>query len=269
MRARPLCAIAASLLLSAAVHADAIPPHIAAAVSDRDRPAEDRARDPLRKPAEVIAFAGLQPGDKVADLMPGKGYFTRIFCKAVGGSGRVYAVSLSYAGKAPAPNPPTACGNVDFLEIKPQMRPAPELWSSSDDPGGVYEYWSTTPAAERFTAPEPLDLIWTSENYHDLHNERLGNPDLLTVNQALFAALKPGGILIVEDHAAQAGSGARDTATLHRIDPEQAKREVLAAGFVYAGESPALRHADDPHTAKAHDLHDRTDRFLLKFRKPG
>jgi predicted methyltransferase len=91
---------------------------------------------------------------------------------------------------------------------------------------------------------------------------------MLLVNQGLLNALKPGGILIVEDHAAEKGSGARDTQTLHRIDPEQVKKEAVAAGFIFVGESKLLRHADDPHIAKAHDMHDKTDRFLLKFRRP-
>ncbi|MES1196364.1 MAG: methyltransferase, partial [Steroidobacter sp.] len=93
-------------------------------------------------------------------------------------------------------------------------------------------------------------------------------PDMLLVDQSLFAALKSGGILMIEDHAAAAGSGARDTDTLHRIDPEQVKKEVIAAGFIFVGESKLLYHKDDPHTARAHEMHDKTDRFLFKFRKP-
>lgn len=111
-------------------------------------------------------------------------------------------------------------------------------------------------------------MIWTSENYHDLHNKSFGSPNMMLVDQALLAALKPGGILMIEDHAAAAGSGARDTDTLHRIDPEQVKKEVIAAGFVFVGASTVLRGKEDPHTAKAHEMHDKTDRFLFKFRKP-
>jgi len=255
-----------------------IPDYIVAAVADAERPDADRERDVNRKPAEVIAFAGLKPGDKVADFMPGRGYFTKIFCKIVGDSGRVYAISLprlapagsaasSSSSSAPPPLAP-ACNNVTTIRLQGINRPAPELHSSSDDPGYVYEYWSSRPAAESFAAPEALDMIWTSENYHDLHNKGFGSPDMLLVNRALLAALKPGGILMVEDHAAAAKSGARDTDTLHRIDPEQVKKEVIAAGFEYIGESKVLRSNDDPHTAKAHEMHDKTDRFLLKFRRP-
>lgn len=268
--------IVAAAMLPQLVHAaEPIPVYISAAVAGPGRPDQDRQRDADRKPAEVIAFAGIKPGDKLADFMPGRGYFTRIFCKLVGDAGHVYAIAVPFKRSGPAPAAAAAeaavdqpCSNVTLSSLQPRMVPAPELWSSSDDPGGVYEYWASSPAAENFTAAEPLDLIWTSENYHDLHNPGFGSPNLLTVGRAWLAALKPGGILIVEDHAAEAGSGARDTETLHRIDPAEVRREMRAAGFEFVAESPLLHHADDPHTVKAHALHDRTDRFLLKFRKP-
>jgi predicted methyltransferase len=264
---------AAALLVAQAVGAGTTPAYISTAVADPGRPDTDRERDVGRKPAEVVAFAGIKPGDKVADFMPGNGYFTRIFCKIVGDSGHVYAITVprnAPAGSPPAAEPPAqACANVTATTLQVEKRSAPELWSSNDDPGVVYEYSSLIPAAENFAAPEPLDLIWTSENYHDLHNERFGAPNMRVVNKALLKALKPGGILMIEDHGAAPGSGARDTNTLHRIEAQQVKKEVIAAGFVFVGESKVLRNAHDPHTAKAHELHDKTDRFLLKFRKPG
>lgn len=266
----------AALLLMEASGAEPIPTHIAAAVADAARPDTDRQRDPDRKPADVIAFAGIKPGDRVADFMPGRGYFTRLLCKAVGSTGHVYAISVPRNRPAASATPmqPSqepaghACDNVTAIALQMQKRPAPELWSSSNDPGEVYEYWTYSQPAENFAAPEPLDVIWTSENYHDLHNAAFGAPNMYVVNLALFNALKPGGLLMVEDHVAAAGSGVSATETLHRIDPAQVKKEVLAAGFVLAGESDVLRNAGDPHTAKAHELHGRTDRFLLKFRKP-
>jgi predicted methyltransferase len=252
----------------------AIPTDISSAVADPSRPATDRERDADRKPAEVIAFAGLKRGDKVADFMPGRGYFTKIFCSVVGDLGHVYAISIPRATPSTAsstqvqPAAPDSCTNVTASVLRSRNFPAPELHSDSDDPGWVYEYYQPRLPAESFVAPEPLDMIWTSENYHDLHNPGFGSPNMQWVNTALLLALKPGGILIVEDHAAQSGAGARDTATLHRIDVEQVKKEVIDAGFLFVGESPLLRNADDPHTAKAHEMHDKTDRFLLKFRRP-
>ena len=286
--------IAAVLIINTAVAQPAteatVPAYILSAVSNTSRPQSDRDRDADRKPAEVINFAGIKPGDKVADLMPGGGYFTRIFCNLVGEQGHVYAVTVprkaspspsstqsSAASPIPAPvqsassssaSAASTCNNVIRITLKAISRPAPELHSDSDDPGWVYEYYQQTPAAENFSVPEPLDVIWTSENYHDLHNAGFGSPDLRQVNKALFSALKPGGVLIIEDHAAEPKSGARDTQTLHRIDPQWVKREVQSAGFVFVAESTALRHADDTHATKAHDMHDKTDRFLFKFRRP-
>jgi predicted methyltransferase len=194
------------MLVAQAVVAATIPAFISDAVADLERPDTDRDRDAARLPAEVLAFAGLKPGDKVADFIPGDGYFTRILCKAVGESGHVYAISV--ASDSTPESPPHPCSNVTASLLQASKRAAPELWSSSDDPGMVYEYWSFSPAAENFTTPEPLDLIWIAENYHDLHNEQFGAPNMAVVDRALLEALKPGGILMIEDHAAARGAGA-------------------------------------------------------------
>ena len=94
--------------------------------------------------------------------------------------------------------------------------------------------------------------------------------DITVFNQMVFEALKPGGIYFILDHATEPGAGTSETATLHRIDPETVKREVLAAGFVFVGSSNVLRQPGDPHTAKVFDpaIRGRTDQFILKFRKP-
>jgi predicted methyltransferase len=112
-------------------------------------------------------------------------------------------------------------------------------------------------------------VVWTSENYHDLHNAFFGKPDLKVFDRAVYDALKPGGVFIIEDHAAAAGSGARDTETLHRIDPELVKQEVTSVGFVFVVGSDVLHNPEDPHDAKVFELKGRSDKFLFKFRKPG
>lgn len=225
--------------------ADAVPAAISAAVADPARPDADRQRDVNRKPAESVAFAGLKPGDKIVDLLPGGGYFTRIFSKVVGPKGHVYALwpqgapdTRTAAAKAIAADP--AYGNVSELE-----QPLTAL-----------------------KIPEAADIVWTSQNYHDLHN--IQGLDLGAVNKAVFAALKPGGIYIVLDHAAEPGSGFRDTNTLHRIDPEAVKTEVEAAGFKLVARSDLLHNPADPHTAKVFDpaIRGKTDQFILKFQKP-
>ena len=92
------------------------------------------------------------------------------------------------------------------------------------------------------------DVVWTAQNYHDFHTPLFGPPDVAKVNKAVFEVLKPGGVYIVLDHAAEDGSGLRDVNTLHRIDPETVKSEVVAAGFVFDGESTVLRNRDDKRT---------------------
>jgi predicted methyltransferase len=271
--------IVAALWAHAAAAGD-VPAFISGALADPSRPAADLQRDPARKPAEVIAFSGIKPGDVVADFMPGNGYFARIFCKVVGDTGRVYAITVprTAPGNSPNASEPSvkpagdssvdACANVIAITLEGKNRSAPELWSSSDDPGMVYEYLSFSPAAENFATPEPLDAIWISGHYHDLHTKHFGAPNMQRVNRDLLKALKPGGILLIEDHAAARGAGTRDTDTLHRIEARQVKSEVIAAGFEFVAESKLLRNARDAHTASAHELLDETDRFLLKFRKP-
>jgi predicted methyltransferase len=118
------------------------------------------------------------------------------------------------------------------------------------------------------TASEPADVVFTAQNYHDVHN--VPNVDIAAFNKSVFDALKPGGLYIVLDHAAAAGSGSRETSTLHRIEPETTKSEVLAAGFVLAGQSKVLQNAQDAHTAPVFDasIRGKTDQFIFKFRKP-
>jgi predicted methyltransferase len=116
--------------------------------------------------------------------------------------------------------------------------------------------------------PEKLDMVWTSNNYHDVHNVK--DIDVGAFNKAIFDSLVPGGIYIVSDHAAEKGSGFAATSTLHRVDPEAVKAEVLAAGFEFVGSSDVIAMTTDDHTARVFEqgLHDKTDRFVLKFRKP-
>jgi predicted methyltransferase len=123
---------------------------------------------------------------------------------------------------------------------------------------------------ERFSAPEPLDLIWTSLNFHDLYDSFMGPANVPQVVVSLFNALKPGGVLVIVDHVAQPGSAVRDTERLHRIDPEAIIRTVSAAGFVLEAQSDLLRNAADNHELRVFDpaIRGHTDQVLLKFRKP-
>jgi predicted methyltransferase len=230
----------------------AVPAFLAAAIANPSRPAEDVARDADRKPAETLMFTGVAPGEQIAELLPGGGYFTRIMAKAVGANGHVYALVPARQPDDP-PNTPDFSARVKAIAADPA-------------------YANVSVVVEPFgqlKTPVPVDLVWTSQNYHDLHN--LPGLDLGVFNQMVFEALKPGGTYLILDHATEPGVGSSQTSTLHRIDPEIVKREVLAAGFVFAGESNLLRNPQDPHTAKVFDptIRGRTDQFILKFKKPA
>jgi predicted methyltransferase len=246
-------ALATSLTLGP-THAGAasVPDNIAAAVADGNRPEADTQRDANRKPGATLAFTGVKPGAQVAELLPGGGYFTRLFSKAVGPSGHVYALVPAPLAGAPADAP-------DF---------AARVKAIAADPN----YANVSVVVEPFSqlgVPAPVDLVWTSQNYHDLHN--FPGLDVGIFNKMVFDDLKPGGIFLILDHAAEAGSGGRDTKTLHRIDPQTVKQEVAAAGFVFVGSSDLLHQPGDSHTLKVFDpeVRGKTDQFILKFRKPA
>lgn len=244
------CAVTAlgSLPLQAA---EKIPGYITAAVADAGRPAEDKQRDADRKPAETVLFAGIKPGMTVVELIPSRGYFTRIFSKVVGPKGHVYALS--------PPRRPNAAADAPD--------PAAATTALASEPAYSNIVVQVAPVTT-IAVSEPADVVFTAQNYHDVHN--VPNVDIAAFNKSVFDALKPGGVFIVLDHAAAAGSGGRDTSTLHRIDPEAVKSEVLAAGFQFAGESKVLANAQDDHSAKVFDpaIRGKTDQFIFKFRKP-
>ena len=230
--------------------AEKVPAYISAAVADPGRPAEDKQDDLNRKPAETVQFAGIKPGEKVMELVPSRGYFTRIFSKVVGPKGHVYALS-------PPRRPNAAPDSPDPVAATTAIAADPAYSNVSVQVG---------PLATIVVA-EPVDVVFTSRNYHDVHN--VPNIDMAAFNKSIFNALKPGGIYIVLDHAAAPGSGGRDTSTLHRIDPETVKAEALAAGFVFAGQSKVLASPQDAHTAAVFDpsIRGKTDQFILKFVK--
>jgi predicted methyltransferase len=124
--------------------------------------------------------------------------------------------------------------------------------------------------AAKLTAPQPVDVVFTSQNYHDYPDKFMGPTDLKVLNAAVLAALKPGGVYIIVDHSAELGSGLRDTDTVHRIDETAVKQQVVAAGFEYVGESDVLRNKSDDRKTNVFNpaIRGRTDQFVYKFRKP-
>ena len=221
-----------------------------AAVADKGRPEADSKRDADRKPAETLEFAGVKAGQTVVDLIPGGGYFTRIFSKAVGPKGTVYAV-----GGPPRPSQDPA---------KPAPTPAQDTIAA--DPGYSNVKSIHAPLQNGLSVPTPADVVFTAQNYHDVKN--VPNVDMLKFDKAIYDSLKPGGVFIVIDHVA--APGASVTNTLHRIDPAVVKQEVTAAGFKFEGESKILADPGDDHTKGVFDpaIRGKTDQFLYKFRKP-
>lgn len=219
---------------------------VAAALADPAR-ADQAGDDARRKPAEVLAFAGIGPRDRVIDVLPGAGYWTRIFAGAVGPKGQVYALWPKSAAKYAEKSLPA------LLALKL--------------PNVVAEVQAT----DDLTVPKPVDLVWTAQNYHDIANEGAGEAGLARFNGLVFAALKGGGTYIVIDHSAPAGTGLTDTQTLHRIDKDIVIKQVTAAGFKLVGEIPALANRADDRTLPVFDpaIRGKTDQFVLKFRKPG
>jgi len=238
-----LAGLAMLTTLALAGSASAAPANIEAAIHDPGRPAADTARDADRKPAETLEFSRVRPGEVVLEIAPGGGYFTRLLSKAVGPGGHVYAVAppqMQKAVAAIAADP--AYANVTVLGVAP----------------------------EEMAKVPPVDLIFTAQNYHDLHLTQV-HMDVAALDAGWFKLLKSGGTLFILDHVALAGAPVTETADkLHRIDPAAVRHEVEAAGFVFDGESDILRNSADPHTAIVFDpaIRGHTDQFLFRFKKP-
>ncbi|MGE3335622.1 MAG: class I SAM-dependent methyltransferase [Rhodospirillaceae bacterium] len=230
--------------------ADTVPAHIAAALTDQGRPQKDKDRDAERKPSEILSFIGVKPGDKVVDFIAGDGYFTRLFAKAVGPNGRVYAVS---------PNELNALLKTDASAATKAI---------AADPAYKNVTALSLPINE-FKIPESVDVVWIRQNYHDYYFKPIGVTDAAALNKAIYNSLKPGGLYVIVDHAAKAGSGVEVATSLHRYDVEAVKKEVTAAGFKFEGESNVLRNPADDLSKSVFDaaLRGHTDQYVLKFRR--
>ena len=220
------------------------------AMADQRRPAEDVALDAQRRGDAVLELADIQPGWKVADIMQGAGYFTRLFVAKAGPSGKVYAWSPD-----------------EFMRTKPAL-----YGDSLDILSKAYpqEIVTLRSAFSDLAFPEPLDMVFTSQNYHDLHQRKFPAELADQMNAKVFNALKPGGIYVVIDHVANPDT-ANAPDTVHRIDPAVLRREIEGAGFRFDGEHDALRKPADDHTVMAMrpEIRGKTDQVIYKFRKPG
>ncbi|CAN5301379.1 class I SAM-dependent methyltransferase [soil metagenome] len=227
----------------------AMPPSTYATVlADPVRTDADKARDEARHTAETLAFAEVMPGQTIGDMIIGGGFFTRTFAAATGPTGKVIAWQpAEFIGFSP--DYATSITAVDEIANVDAIR----------SPIGAPDF------------PTGLDLVFTAQNYHDMHIKEFAADTATKVNAAVFAALKPGGLYVIVDHYAAAGTGITLTNALHRIDIAAVKSEVEAAGFVLDGESDVLLNAADPLTANVFDasIRGHTSQFMLRFRKPA
>jgi predicted methyltransferase len=219
---------------------------IAQAVSAPGRGPEERVADPLRKPAETMAFAGVRPGLTIGEFYPGGGYFTKMLSAAVGPKGHVYGIENDRWKQA-------VKANQDLV-----ARGAYTNVAMDSGPFGTVRF------------PAPLDIAWVTQNYHDLKIAEYGVVDTAAFNRALYAALKPGGTYFILDHEAPKGTTVALIEKLHRIEKAQVIREVTAAGFRLVAEGTFLRHPQDDHTLSIFDkaIRGHTDQYALKFVKP-
>jgi predicted methyltransferase len=234
--------------------AQTVPPTraiVEAAISDPRRPYDQVKLDASRKPVVSVLFSEAKAGDRIADVMSGNGYFTRILSQVAGPEGHVYAyIPTEQIAHC---SPQEIAGTQAIVRDSSYTNVSLLTGSLSD-----------------FRLPKELDLIWMSQSYHDLHDSFLGPANVAALNKTIFDALKPGGVFLVIDHVAEAGSGLRDTETLHRIDPVRMRNEIEAAGFVLDLQSDALRNTDDDHKLAIFNpnIRGRTDQVLFRFRKP-
>jgi predicted methyltransferase len=255
MTSKRLDALFAAIVIAAgtwgplAAAADPTPANIAGAVTDPARPQADKDLDAARKPAELLTFIGVAPGQRIADVFAGP-YFDRLFATAVGPSGRVYMFIPAEVVK---------------------LKEAPALANGSKPFADHPNVIALTGPINAFSLPESVDVVWIRQNYHDLYDPFMGPADVPAFNKAVFKALKPGGVYVILDHAAPDGSGLADTNTTHRIDAAAVKRDMAAAGFVFVSEDNVLRNPADPRDKLVFEssIRGHTDQFIYKFRKPS
>jgi predicted methyltransferase len=242
----PLLATA-SLACHAKEQEQSLTSTIQRAVADPARPAGYRAADALRKPAETLSFSGIRPGMIVGEFYPAGGYFTRMLSDVVGPRGHIYAIE-------------NAGWNDSVKDDRAML--AERKWNNVSldvQPFGTAKF------------PQPLDLAWVTQNYHDLKIAKYGPVDTVAFDRAVYDALKPGGIFFVLDHQGWSGMTDTDIEKVHRIDKAQVIREVTSAGFRLESEGRFLnRPADDHHVAIFDPkVRGHTDQYALKFVKPA
>jgi len=247
-RASVIGALASLSMLAAcgvATAQDAKAPDFEAIIAAPDRSDADRQTDQRRQPAKMLAFTGIKAGMKVLDMGAGAGYSTELLARAVGAGGAgVYAQESAAVMER-------VKDKFDIRAQNPAMKNVVHVIRNYDDPippgvGG-------------------LDLITFFFAYHDV---TYMPADRAEMNKKMFAALKPGGLLVIADHSARAGDGINVAKTLHRIEESTLRQEIEAAGFKFVGAADFLRHPEDPRDAAVFRPQVPVDEFVLKYQKP-
>jgi predicted methyltransferase len=212
-------------------------PDYAAVLTNPARPENERALDAVRKPHEVMAFYGVRSGDKVADIFAARGYYTAILSQLVGPKGLVYSANAAAR---------------------------PELHERVKQPGMSNVRVLDGPL-DKVALPQDgsLDFVFIHLDYHELPADTRS-----AMNKRVFGALKPGGLYGIVDHSAREGRGDQDAKTLHRIEKNLVIKDVTSVGFKVDKEGDMLRRADDTRDFSVTKLRDRSDRFVVRFKKP-
>jgi predicted methyltransferase len=219
-------------------------PDYAAIIAAPDRSDADRQTDKRRNPEKLLAFTGIRPGMKVLDIGAGGGYSTELDARAAAPNGVVY-------GQNPADLRERGKEAFEARMKTPAMKNVVAVVQPFDDP---------VPADVR-----DLDVVTFFFAYHDTTYMKV---DRAQMNRKLFAALKPGGSLVIADHSARAGEGTSVANTLHRIEQITLREEIEAAGFKLAAEGDFLRHPEDSRDFNVNRPTGAVDEFVLRFERP-
>ena len=233
----------------AAAAAPSIPDYVARAVAAPERPDSDRELDAGRRPAELLAFFGIRPGQRVAELGAGGGYTTELLARVVGDGGKVYGQNSRFILERFAEKP--------WSErlARPALSKVVRVDRDFDDP---------LPNEAR-----DLDAVIVVLFYHDTVWMQV---DRDKMNRAVFAALRPGGLYGIVDHSAKSGAGVGEVETLHRIEEKVVLEEVQRAGFSLEKRGGFLANSEDQRDwnaspRKAGGKRGTSDRFVLAFRR--
>jgi predicted methyltransferase len=257
---------AAGLLLLAACAGPGgqpTPESFNAVLASADRHEADRATDVRRRSADMLALVGVRPGMTVLDVSAARGYTTELLARVVGAAGKVYAQN---APRDPNRAPPAQAEGAAAPAASAGAVPAPTLAERARRLPQIM------PVTRSFDDPVPsevasgaLDLVTLIFNYHDLGHMGV---DRARMNRAIFAALKPGGVYVIADHAGRDGTGISEAGTLHRVEEAFVVQEVQAAGLRLQARGDFLRNPQDPRDRNTPVPAMAKDAFVLRFVKP-